>query len=385
MILEVPITDAINFTGADNAADKAYYLSDPNNPASKVYLTHKVNRTTGKLFVYPGSDDESKPSIAANEVKNFFVPLNFDAAGTQTVEARLYPMYDDEWMAIADVSGYVKGNGTIVLTVANETGAAVNADFYIDDVKVASNTNTTTQERLEGEHKVSIVTVNPGQWINTTLTVTLGDVTEYSATVVSDTGLPHITTVTGAAGDVRMMPPEVEETISETSTNHWNAAVKAKQVFNSTISSSGGIAVIAVDVPVVERLAPSLGPRPNSTMLTDIVTYSFRNTSGWQGPFNASDRIVDGVLRLQGIDTGDIDQVTFAFEGRQLGDIEKTGNIDIGDALEILWYTVGARPDWTGNDLFYADVENTGDVDIGDALEILWYTVGARDDYYQQI
>lgn len=384
MILEIPIGNAVNFTGTDNAADKAYYLSNPQDPASKVYLTHMVNRTAGKVYVYPGSDDESQPSVVAGETKNFFVPLKFDAAGTQTVEARLYPMYDDEWMALGDVSGYVKGNGTIVLTVADDVGAVVNADFYIDDVQVATNTNTTRQDRLEGDHQVSIYAESSAQWINTTLTVTLGNVVEYSATVVSDTGLPHITMVTGAAGDAHIMPPEVEETISNTSTNHWNAVVPAKQTFNSSISSSGGVATIAVDVPVVERLSPSLGERPTSVMLTDTVTFSYRNSSGiWTGPIPVSDKITDGVLTISPVNTGEIEEVAFSFGGRKLGDVERTDEIDIGDALEILWYTVGARPDWNGNDLFYADVENTGDVDIGDALEILWYTVGARDDYYQ--
>lgn len=375
MILEIPIGDAVNFTGADNVADIVYYLSDPQDPESKVYLNYMVNRTIGKLYVYPGSDDENEPSIVANEVKNFYVPLKFDAAGTQTVEARLYPMYDDEWMALGDVSGYVKGNGTMVLTVVDDVGAAVNADFYIDDVSVATSTNTTTQERLEGDHQVSINTGNPAQWINTTLTVTPGDVVEYSTTVVSDTGLPHITMVTGAAGDALMMPPEVEETISNTSTNHWNAEVRAEQVFNSSISSSGGVATIAVDVPTLSR---TIG----TAFVNDTVSFSYRNVSGWQGPFDAQGYISGDSLTISGIDTGVVDQVLFNFEGRPLGDADGDGRVTILDARDIAWYTVGSGS-FTFNDEFYANVQNTGAITILDARDVAWYTVGGRDRYFQ--
>ena len=376
MILEVPIGAAVNFTGGDNAADSAYYLSNPLNPASeKVYLTHMVDRTAGKLYVYPGSDDESKPSLVADDVKNFYVPLTFDTAGTQTVEARLYPMYNDEWMALGDVSRYVKGNGTMVLTVVNETGAAVHADFYIDDVSVATNINTTRQERLEGDHQVAIFTGNPARWINTTLTVTPGDVVEYSTTVVSDTGLPHIAMVSGAAGDARMMPPEVEETISNTSTNHWNAEVRAEQTFNSSISSSGGIATISVDVPTIRR---TIG----KAFVNDTVSFSYRNVSGWQGPFNAQSYISGDSLVIPGIDTGAVDQVLFNFAGRPLGDANGDGAVTILDARDIAWYTVGSGS-FTFNDEFYADVQNTGAITILDARDIAWYTVGGRDRYFQ--
>ncbi len=374
MILEIPIGNGVNFTGADNAADKAYYLSNPADPASKVYLTHMVNRTAGKLFVYPGSDNESQPSIVADEVKNFFVPLTFEQPGSQTVEARLYPMYDDEWMALGDATGYVKGNGTISLEVVNETGSGVNADFFIDGIQVATNTNSTQQERLQGDHSVSIRPVNPGEWINTTLTVTQGEVVEYSVIVAEDSTLPHFTTVTGAANDARMMPPEVEETISETSTNHWNAEQRAEQSFNSTISSTGGSATISVDVPSINR---SIG----TAYVNDTVTYSYRNATGWHGPFDAAGYISDGVLTIPDVNTADVTQVAFGFAGRSLGDVNG-GTVTIGDARDIAWYTVGSKV-FTFNDEFYGDVTDDGTVTIGDARDVAWYTVGARDRYYQ--
>ncbi len=388
MILEIPIGNGVNFTGADNAADKAYYLSDPADPESKVYLTHMVNRTTDRLFVYPGSDNESQPSIVANEVKNFFVPLTFEQPGSQTVEARLYPMYDDEWMALGDATGYVKGNGTISLEVVNETGAAVNADFFIDGVQVAANTTTTQQERLEGDHSVSIRPVNPGEWINTTLTVTQGEVIEHSVIVPEDSTLPHFTTITGAANDARMMPPEVEETISETSTNHWNAEVRAEQSFNSTISSAGGRATISVDVPIVERTPTSVvdpsqrGWRPNSTEVNGTITYMFKNTSGWQGPFNVSGSVVDGILTIQDVNTGDIDQVAFSFVGRRLGDVRNNGQVSSADATTVLRYRA-FMDELTPTDNFYGDVNNDGVLSSADATKILRYRAFLDNEYYQ--
>ncbi|MCQ1537747.1 hypothetical protein FTO68_01905 [Methanocalculus taiwanensis] len=375
MILEVPIGNGVNFTGADNAANKAYYLSDPQNPASKVFLTHKMNRTTGKLFVYPGSDNESQPSIVANEVKNFFVPLKFEQPGSQTVEARLYPMYDDEWMALGDTTGYVKGNGTIQLEVVNETGAAVNADFYIDGVQVAANINATQQDRLEGDHSVSIRPVNPGEWINTTLTVTQGEVIEYSVVVAEDSSLPHFTTIMGAASDARMMPPEVEETISNTSTNHWNAEVRAEQSFNSTISSTGGRATISVDLPSITR---TIG----TAYVNDTVTYSYRNATGWHGPFNAAGYISGGILTISDVNTADVTQVAFGFYGRQLGDVNNDGFVRGSDARDIAWFVAGSLS-LTFNDQFNGDVTDDGQVLGSDARDIAWYVAGSLNRYYQ--
>ncbi len=118
MIIEIPITSRVNFTGSATGSNAAYY----HNSGQKTYINHMYNATTGKLYVYPGSDDESKPSVAADASKTFYVPLTFEVYGNNSVEARAYPMYNDTWMAVADTTTYIKGYGNITLDAVDETG-----------------------------------------------------------------------------------------------------------------------------------------------------------------------------------------------------------------------------------------------------------------------
>ena len=74
LILEIPTGDGVTFDGREMAADMAYYNG---TSGSKVYISHMYNATAKTLYVYPGSDNESQPSVVHDEVKNFFVPLNF--------------------------------------------------------------------------------------------------------------------------------------------------------------------------------------------------------------------------------------------------------------------------------------------------------------------
>jgi hypothetical protein len=194
--------------------------------------------------------------------------------------------------------------------------------------------------------------------------------------------------VTGAAGDARMMPPEVEETISETSTNHWNAEVRAEKIFNSTISSSGGVATISVDVPVVERLPTNVvdpsqrGWRQNSIEMKGFVTFSYRTASGWQGPFDVLGNVVDGILTINDVNTAEIDQVLFRFVGRQLGDVRNNGAVTTADATTVLRYRA-FLDELTPTDNFYGDVNNDGVVSTADAVKILMYRAFLNDKYYQ--
>ncbi|MDK2862833.1 MAG: hypothetical protein PWQ46_543, partial [Methanomicrobiaceae archaeon] len=196
LILEIPTRDGVAFDGGEMAADMAYYMD---GGGSRVYISHMYNATAKTLYVYPGSDDESKPSVVRGEVKNFYVPLNFTKAGEVTVEARIYPMYDDENMALGDATASVKGYGNLTLSVVDENLAPLEADFYIDGVPVASGTSNITREVLEGDHNVSIMHT-PGT-VNTTLYVRTGESTEYSAQIATDPTIPHISMVVGDAGD----------------------------------------------------------------------------------------------------------------------------------------------------------------------------------------
>jgi hypothetical protein len=369
LILEIPTRDGVAFDGGEMAADMAYYMD---GGGSRVYISHMYNATAKTLYVYPGSDDESKPSVVRGEVKNFYVPLNFTKAGEVTVEARIYPMYDDENMALGDATASVKGYGNLTLSVVDENLAPLEADFYIDGVPVASGTSNITREVLEGDHNVSIMHT-PGT-VNTTLYVRTGESTEYSAQIATDPTIPHISMVVGDAGDFRVMPPVIEDTISEDSTNYWSAVTPAKKTFNSTIASSGGTATISVEVPTITR---AIG----TAYANDTVAYSYHNTSGWQGPFDASGYISGGVLSVPDVDTGSIDQIVVEFIGRALGDVNG-GGVTAGDARDIAWYLVDEIT-FTYNDRFYADVGDDGSVSSGDARDVAWYLVGDIDTHYQ--
>jgi hypothetical protein len=371
LILEIPTGEGIEFNGDPVAADMAYYMDDE----SRVNISHMYNATAKTLYVYPGSDNESQPSVVSGEVKNFYVPLKFTKPGDVTVEARIYPMYDDENMALGNGTAYVKGYGNLTLSVVDETLAPLDADFYIDGTQVASGTSNITREVLEGDHNVSIM--HTSGTVNTTLRVRTGEATEYSAQIATDPTIPHISMVVGDAGDVRVMPPVIEDTISDDSPNHWSAVTPAKKTFNSTISSSGGTATIAVEVPTITR---AIG----TAYANDTVAYSYHNTSGWQGPFDASGYISGGVLSVPNVDTGSIDQIRVEFIGRALGDVNGAGGVTAGDARDVALSTVGAYH-LTGNDEFYADVEDDGGADAGDARDIALYTVRALDEHYNEL
>lgn len=60
------------------------------------------------------------------------------------------------------------------------------------------------------------------------------------------------------------------------------------------------------------------------------------------------------------------------------GDVTGEGDVDIGDAVQILLYEAGLRT-FTEQQLLAADVTGEGDVDIGDAVRILRYEAGLTD------
>jgi hypothetical protein len=110
LILEIPTRDGVAFDGGEMAADMAYYMDG----GTRVNISHMYNdnATAKTLYVYPGSNNESEPSVVRGEVKNFYVPLKFTKAGNVTVEARIYPMYDDENMALGDATAHVRDTAT---------------------------------------------------------------------------------------------------------------------------------------------------------------------------------------------------------------------------------------------------------------------------------
>ncbi|MFY1644359.1 hypothetical protein ACK11Z_11550, partial [Methanoculleus bourgensis] len=220
MIIEIPISNAVNFTGSALGSDTAYYLTDD----TRTYISHMYNATAKVLYIYPGSDNEARPSVNASESKTFFVPLTFGTSGNTTVEARAYPMYNDTWMALGTGGTYVLGYGNVTLAAVDETNAPMTAEFYVDNKCVGDGPGTTivNTTELEGAHRIAIKSGDI--WINSTVNVTPSESVTYTAHFASDRRVPYIAQAEGTAGEIQVMPPAIEDTISDDSPNHWNAA-----------------------------------------------------------------------------------------------------------------------------------------------------------------
>ena len=374
MILEISTGSAVNFTGSLNAADKAYW-KDP--AETKHFISHMSNVSKdGKAYVYLGSDDESKPSILGGETKTFYVPLTFLSSGNITVEARVYPMYNDTWMAIGSGATYVKGYGNITLNAVNETNAPVmTANFFINGASVAPGTNTTKQTELEGTYAIAIQ--NGAAWVNATVTVSPGDTTTYTAQFGSDTTIPHIATVVGATDEVSVSVPTIQDTVNASSANHWNAAQLALKNFTSSIASSGGLATLEIDLPTVAR-------NRGIAYLNDTLDIRVHNATSW---YSYTDYTVIGTtLRINNVNTADIDQISIGFLGRKLGDANNDRQVSMVDATLIARYLVFGTGMTGPNDMFYGDTDDSGGiVRVRDIINIARHAVGLVDDNYAPV
>ncbi len=372
MIIEIPISNAVNFTGSALGTDAAYYVSGGETKR----ISHMYNATAKVLYIYPGSDDESRPSVLASESKTFFVPLKFGTSGNTTVEARAYPMYNDTWMALGTGGTYVKGYGNVTLAAVDETDAPVVADFYVDGGSSGSGTSVNTS-LLEGTYPVAIK--RGGVWINSSVNIAPSESVTYTAHFASDTSIPYIAQAEGTAGEIRLMAPAIEDTTDDAGPNRWNAAIKAMKSFNSTIASSGGRATIAVEIPTLSR---NIG----TAELNDTVVVMVRNASGWFTVPSSGYSLEGGALTLSNIDTADVDEISIKFEGRLLGDVTKDGRIRLNDAIAIAQSLVPGEGELTGNARIYGDVDNSGNLRLQDAITIAQYLIpGQYDDNYQPL
>ena len=374
MIIEIPISNAVNFTGNATGADAAFY----NDGTGRKNISHMYNATEKKLYIYPGSDNESAPSVLAGEIKTFFVPLTFGASGNITVEARAYPMYNDTWMALGSGSTYVLGYGNATLAAVDETNEPVDAGFYVNGLSVGSGTSY-TDRLLEGGYSVAIK--KDSVWINSTVNVTPSESVTYTAHFARDRSVPYIAQAEGTAGEIQVMPPAIEDTISDDSPNHWNAATKAMKSFNASISSSGGRATLAVDIPKVSRTAVNdTGTYEFSVYLNDnpvgVSMYDGENWSSYEY------RPRGERLTISDIDTSKIKQISITFTGREYGDVDNDKVIDVADAFMIVKARYN-QVSFTENQWFYADVDNDGIVDVADAFLLVKWRFDQVDHDYQ--
>jgi len=241
----------------------------------------------------------------------------------------------------------------------------------VDGRSVGSGMSVNTTE-LEGNRAVAIK--QNSVWLNSSVNVAPSESVTYTAHFASDTSVPYIAQAEGTAGEIRLMPPAIEDTTDDAGPNRWNAAIKAMKSFNSTIASSGGRATIAVEIPTLSR---DIG----TVELNDTVTVLVHNASGWFAVPPSGYSLEGGVLTLFNIDTADVDQVSIGFEGRRLGDVSGEGDVDLMDAVMVARADIGLI-DLTDQEKFYGDVTNVSEVTLDAAVKIARFDVGLTDDYF---
>lgn len=377
MIIEIAISNEVNFTGKATGADKAYYYGD----TGRSNISHMYDATGKHLYIYPGSDDESRPSVRAGESKTFYVPLTFGASGNITVEARAYPMYNDTWMALGTGSTYVKGYGNVTLAAVDETDSPVNAEFYVDGDFFETGVSEYNTRLLEGNYPIAIK--RGDAWINSSVNVAPSESVTYTAHFASDRSVPYIAQAEGTAGEIWLMPPEIEDTTDDTSPNHWNAAIPAMKSFNSTIASSGGRATISVDVPLVNRTVTNeTGTFTLSVGLNDRPTIvSLYNGTAWSS-YECNMSLLEDRLTINDVDTSKIQQVNVTFIGRKYGDANNDGDITTADAFLVVKARFN-QVSFTENQRFYADVNNDGVLTTADAFLLVKQRFKQVDYSYQ--
>ena len=159
MILEIQTGDKLRFNTTEHGVTGT--AAEYGRDGRVGNFRHMYGEATGKLYVYPGSDDDSKVVIPAGGTKEFCVPLEFPSAGPATIAARLSHMDDDEWMALGNTTVSVTGTGSLTISAYDaEYQPLTEAEFelMIDDSQVDISTGAVyiNNSVREGTYKIKI-------------------------------------------------------------------------------------------------------------------------------------------------------------------------------------------------------------------------------------
>ncbi|MCG2759269.1 MAG: dockerin type I repeat-containing protein, partial [Desulfobacteraceae bacterium] len=247
-----------------------------------------------KLYIYPGSDNESQPSVPANASRSFYFNITMLGYGQQTIESKVVPMYNDTLMAIANVTTTVKGYGNVTVNTidANDSSIAAN-------VVIGSTAGTTVKE-LEGSYSLNATKAGYIP-VNTTVSIVPGSNRTYTAKLVDNASDPAAV-------------------FYETNTTALPANVSGvvTKVYNFTVQSNGGKTIIALQTPA------------NHTFLSAAVN-----------GVNASARNESGIVYVEAELTGDsVFEVRFKAP-RMFGDVNDDNTINAIDVAKIKRMIVG--------------------------------------------
>lgn len=383
MILEVitsadklAVFDSAKYTNnsAVSGTRAAYYLDQA---GSKHSIEHMYNESTGSLYVYIGSDNGDGISIRADAEQTYYVPMKFTTAGTAMIESRLYPMYDDEMMALGDANVTVLGYGNLNLTAVNEDDKSLTVMF---DVEGQSLVNGTAYSAKLGEGDYNVTITYGASSMHLVQTVSNGKITEYKARFISSAPVSVM-----SDGDVQLLSPVINETISNVSSNRWNAVNPAKYVLNLSVVGDDANSTVNVEMPTVYwqgKIGEINSSNLGSLAFDTIVCLA--NASGtWTGmPYSIS--ADNKTMTVSGINPATYSDLSITLKGRPAGDVDGDGSLKFRDVRDIAWNYVGiATLDSEG--LFYGDIDGNGRVQMADARAVAKRIVGLTDVYYNDI
>lgn len=285
MVLEVPLSGNVTFPNT-YPENTTYY----NNNGSKVIVQHMYNASENKLYIYPGSDNESQPSVPAGGSRSFYFNVTMLGFGQQTIESKVVPMYNDTLMAIANITTTIKGFGNVTVNTIDVNGSGITADVMVDSAIGR------TARKLEGGYSLN-VTKSGYIPVNTTVSIAPGSSKVYTAKLVSSAVEPAAV-------------------FYETSTVALPASVSgtATRVYNFSVQSNGGKTAIVMQTPV------------NHTFLSATVNGA-----------NVNARNESGLIYVEAELTGD-SRYELRFRAQQISAVQRydangNGRIDKSEAV----------------------------------------------------
>jgi hypothetical protein len=335
------------------------------------------NESTGSLYVYIGSDDGDAVSIPANGEQNIFVPLKFATAGTAMIESRLYPMYDDEMMALGDANVTVLGYGNMNLTAVDEEGKPLSVMFAVEG-QSSVNATTYSAKLLEDYYNVTIT--YGASAMHLVQTVSNGKITEYTARFISSAPVSVM-----SDGDVQLLSPVIQETISNVSSNRWNAVNPAKYVLNISVAGDDATSTINVEMPTVywQGTKGNTNSSTLGSLVFDTITCLANNNSTWTSmPYSIS--ADNRTMTVNNINPVACSELSITLNGRVAGNVDGKGSVNVFDARDIAYSTVGLLT-LNESQKYYGDVNGDGSVNVFDARDIAYLTVGLKDKYYNDL
>ena len=384
MILEIitsadklAVFDYATYTNnsAVSGTPAAYYL----DAGEKRYIEHMYNESTGSLYVYIGSDNGDAVSIPANAEQTYYVPMKFTTAGTAMIEARLSPMYDDEMMALGDANVTVLGYGNMNLSAVDEDNNPVSVSFAVEG-QVTEDVPTYSARLLEKDYNVTIT--YGASSMHLVQTIKNGEITEYTARFITSAPISVM-----SDGDVQLLSPVIKETISNVSSDRWNAANPAKYVLNISVAGDDANSTVNVAMPTIYWQGTSGATNSSAlgSLVFDTIVCSANSSGTWTGmPYSIS--ADNKTMTVSGINPATYSELSITLNGRLAGDVNDDGYADIDDACDIAWYAIH-HPGIVFNDTqkFYGDVNGDGYADIDDACDMAWKAIRLTDEYYNPL